>query len=263
MAQLTGFGYLPGNTFIHRLDARVKLPVLMFLGIVSLGAGGPTLFLMTGLVVLIAWVIRLRLRAFLVEIRWFLLLLLLVLAARSFSTPGTVWFEMMGLSVSREGLIQGGMICWRLFIIVLAGAEMVAATKPASIRAAVEWFFRPIPGIPEKRTATMISLVIRFIPLILDEARKTAEAQRSRCIEARKNPVIRLVRYVIPTLRRIFERADRLAVAMEARGYNEARPTPTLPFSTADQFVFFLFACLFLLFLLNEFFFGIFMKPIF
>ncbi len=251
MAELTGFGYRPGQSFIHRLDARVKLSTLMILSIVSLNAGLSALFTMTILTITAAVVIRLSVWSVLVEIRYFLVLLLLVLMARSFSTPGTVVWHFSVLSVTREGVCQGGMICWRLLIVILAGAEMVAATKPSCIRAAVEWFLRPVPGIPEKRTATMISLVVRFIPLIFDEARKTAEAQRSRCIEAKKNPVARLTRYVVPTMRRIFESADRLAVAMEARCYNEDRPTPISPLSASDRLFLVLVSGIFILLMLN------------
>jgi len=66
------------------------------------------------------------------------------------------------------------------------------------------------------------------VPVILNQANETAEAQRARCVENRKNPVYRLIRLGIPLIRRTFERADRLAVAMEARCYTENRTDPEL-----------------------------------
>ena len=72
----------------------------------------------------------------------------------------------------------------------------------------------------------MLSLLVRFVPMILDQARETMDAQRARCIECRKNPVFRLTALAVALLRRIFEDADRLIVAMEARCYNEERTGP-------------------------------------
>ena len=66
----------------------------------------------------------------------------------------------------------------------------------------------------------MISLLVRFMPLILNQVRDTADAQRSRGIENRKNPVYRMSKLSISVIRRIFENADNLAAAMEARCYS-------------------------------------------
>jgi energy-coupling factor transporter transmembrane protein EcfT len=59
--------------------------------------------------------------------------------------------------------------------------------------------------IPGKRIATMMSLTTRFVPVILNQANETAEAQRARGVENRKNPVYRLIRLGIPLIRRTFE----------------------------------------------------------
>jgi biotin transport system permease protein len=69
----------------------------------------------------------------------------------------------------------------------------------------------------------MIGLIMRFVPVILDQAKETSKAQRVRGVENRKNPVYRLIKLAIPLIRRTFESADKLAVAMEARCYSENR----------------------------------------
>ena len=74
----------------------------------------------------------------------------------------------------------------------------------------------------------MIGLIIRFLPYILDQAKATADAQRARGVENRKNPIYRLIKFVVPLVRRTFENADNLAVAMEARCYSENRTDPEL-----------------------------------
>ena len=79
-----------------------------------------------------------------------------------------------------------------------------------------------------------MSLIVRFIPVVLGQMRQTLDAQRSRGVENRKNPVYRLVTLAIPLFRRIFEDADRLAVAMESRCFDEHRTDPELNASRAD-----------------------------
>ncbi|RLB95512.1 MAG: hypothetical protein DRH50_04015 [Deltaproteobacteria bacterium] len=76
--------------------------------------------------------------------------------------------------------------------------------------------------------------MVRFLPVIIDQVKESADAQRARGVENRKNPVYRLGKLGIPIMRRTFERADKLAVAMEARCYSENRTDPVLSSSIMD-----------------------------
>jgi energy-coupling factor transporter transmembrane protein EcfT len=67
----------------------------------------------------------------------------------------------------------------------------------------------------------MIGLVVRFIPLVLDEAEETALAQKARCVENRRNPVSRLLSLGMSLMRRVFGRADDVTMALQARCYTE------------------------------------------
>ncbi len=73
-----------------------------------------------------------------------------------------------------------------------------------------------------------MGLILRFVPVIFDQAKETIEAQRARCVQNRKNPVYRLIKLGFPLMRRTFERADDLVAAMEARGFTENRTDPEL-----------------------------------
>ena len=92
----------------------------------------------------------------------------------------------------------------------------------------MQWYLKPVPLIPEKKVAVMMGLILRFVPVILDQARETANAQKARAVENRKNPVFRLIKFGLPLIRRTFERADDLILAMEARAYTEHRTDPQL-----------------------------------
>jgi energy-coupling factor transporter transmembrane protein EcfT len=116
----------------------------------------------------------------------------------------------------------------------MTGLSFVLTTRSSEIKAAVEWMLKPLPWVPAKRIAIMLSLIVRFIPVIFEQAEKTAEAQRARGVENRKNPVYRLKMFGIPLMRRVFERADKLALAMEARCYSENRTDSLLSSGISD-----------------------------
>jgi energy-coupling factor transporter transmembrane protein EcfT len=234
MAELTAFSFQPGTSLLHKLDVRFKLLFLILISLVSLGGGFTGLGILTGLVTALIIYSRLPLKSGFKEFRFFLIFLLLILLTRMLTTPGTALIEIKSIAMTRPGLMSGVLICWRLVIIALLGYLFVFTTSSSVIKAAVEWFLKPAAFIPGRRIATMMGLIVRFIPVILNQAKETAEAQRARCVEYRKNPLYRLVRLGVPLIRRTFEQADRLIVAMEARCYSENRTDPSLSATRID-----------------------------
>jgi len=199
-----------------------------------LKASLPALSLITVAVAVLFFHIRLPVKPIIRELRFFLVLLICIFCARALFTPGSPAADLKIAAVSRAGLYDGVLVCWRLVLIVMLGLLLVSTTRPSGIKAAVEWCLKPFPFIPEKRVATMMSLIIRFVPVILDQAKETADAQRARGVENRKNPVYRLKKLLIPLIRRTFETADKLATAMEARCYSENRTDPGLSSKRTD-----------------------------
>ena len=240
MAELTALSFQPGTSLLHKLDVRFKLLFVILISLVSLGGGFTGLGILTGLITALIIHCRLPLKSGFREFRFFLIFLALILLARMLTTPGTALIEINSITITRPGLMSGVLICWRLTIIALVGFLFVFATPSSEVKAAVEWFLKPAAFIPGKRIATMMGLIARFIPVILNQAKETAEAQRARCVEYRKNPLYRLVRLGLPLIRRTFEQADRLIVAMEARCYSENRTDPTLSTTRLDWITFYI-----------------------
>ena len=228
MAALTSIGFRSGTSLLHRLDVRFKLLFLILISFMSLSGDLLRLGLLSCLLMVLIVHCRLPLMSFLRGMQFFFMLLLLIMGARMITTPGDPIIEIKFFSITRQGTLSGVLICWRLTIIVLLGLAFVFSTRSFEIKAAVEWLLKPFAFVPAKRIATMMGLTTRFIPVILDQANETAEAQRARCVENRKNPVYRLIRLGIPLIRRTFQRADQLAVAMEARCFTEDRTDPDL-----------------------------------
>lgn len=205
----------------RRLDARLKLVLMTAVGAAAMTLSAPGLSALTGLLAAAAVYTRLPIAGLVRESRFFALLLVLVFAARALSTPGEVLFGASFVSFTRQGIYEGALICWRLILMVTAGIMFTAATPLADTKAAIEWFLTPVPGIPQKRIAVLIGLIVRFIPVILFKAGEISRAQHARCIANRKNPLYRLKTLSLPLLRIVFTDAQRLADAMTARGYSD------------------------------------------
>ena len=234
MAELNVLGFRAGSSVLHRLDVRFKLMFLVVISLSSLKAFVPSLSFLT-LVLIVALIhAGLPLKTVLKDLRYVFLLLLFVFIARSLSVSGSPIVEFKAVSVTREGLYEGAIVCWRLVVVIMTGLSFVLTTRSSEIKAAVEWMLKPFPWIPAKRIATMMSLIVRFIPVIFEQAKKTAEALGARGVENRKNPVYRLKMLGIPLMRRIFERADKLVLAMEARCYSENRTESQLTSGIRD-----------------------------
>ena len=232
---MTVFEFRSTDSFLHKRDVRLKLFCFALIAVTGLyaGYGGLCLLMMlpAGFLLRLGVPVKTMVR----ELRYFLLLLLFVFMARALSTPGDALISYKDISVTREGLAMGGMVCTRLFLTVILCMTLMLTTKISRIRDAVAWLFAPVPLIPEKRIATMIGLLVRFLPIVLRQANVISIAQRSRCIENRKHPIFRIRTFSIPFVRRVFNTADKLAIAMESRCYTEDRTSPGFSSDAGDR----------------------------
>ena len=234
MAELTTFSFIPGTSLVHQMDARFKIICLILLSLMSLNVNFWGLGILTLLLVIVLLHIRLPLKSGFKELRFFLILIFFVFVARTLTAGGPPLFNLKFITISGQGLYQGTFVCWRLAFIVLLGLAFVSTTRPAEIKAAIQWFLKPIPIISEQKVGTMLSLIMRFVPVIFDQVRETSEAQKARGVENRKNPLYRLIKIGIALIRRTFEKADNLATAMEARCFTEYRTDPELVYRLWD-----------------------------
>jgi energy-coupling factor transporter transmembrane protein EcfT len=229
MGELTTIGFTPGQSVFHRLDPRTKQALLMGLSMMSLLGGMVFLLSFTAAMTASLYVAGIRLSRLIAEMRYFLVFLFFVFGIRSV-TFADGWMPSISLDQAGASLV----VCWRLLLVVSMGVLLMATTRTADIRAALVWFLKPVPFVDERMAATMVGLVVRFLPVILLQAAEISDAQRARGIERRRNPVVRLMRFTIPLFRRVFLSADELAVAMQARCYNEHRTLRELAFTRHD-----------------------------
>ncbi len=125
MAELTVFGFRQGTSLLHRLDVRFKLIFLVLISLSSLNAQVAGLFLLTLILVVALINVRVSLRSILRDLRYASVLLMAIFVARALSTSGSAIVEFKIISISREGLYEGALVCWRLVIVIITGLAFV------------------------------------------------------------------------------------------------------------------------------------------
>ena len=236
MARVTAFCYKKGDSVLHQLDPRFKFFYMILLSIGTVSSSFVGLAVATVVILLALFSARINVLTVPRELKIFQYFLLFIFCSRALTTQGEELFSISVFAPTQEGVVQGIHFCWRLSLVVLISLGFIVSTSSSEIKAAVEFYFRKVPWIPEKRISTMLSLLIRFIPIIMRQVQETIDAQNARCVEVRKNPVYRLVKLIIPVLHRIFLSGDQLAIAMASRCYTEDRTGLALNASSYDWF---------------------------
>jgi len=225
--------YFPGNSSLHHWDARCEFFGLLMITATLLQSRIAWLVfdsaLLTGLLILS----RLPLRQFLRDFRIWAIFLFVLFLFQAFFTPGPRASALPWLPASQDGLCLGGLTCWRLGLILSFSILFTATTRPRELQHALIWLLRPVPFLPERRVALMVSLTLRFFAIILDQADEVRLAHKARLGDQNKNPFRRAKFLVLPLLRHSFSRAEEVTLALAVRGYHDDLPLqiPKLPIS--------------------------------
>ncbi len=225
------FRYVPGSSFLHRMDPRVKMPILVLTCAAAFAVLPAGLAPTAGFALLLWLLSGLGVSVIGGGVKGIGFLLLLIVAGLSLSTPGepflTPW-------TSVQGFEAGLLLSARMLLLILCGTLFVSTTLVAELQAAIAWYLSPFPFLRGKRVAITISLVIRLIPLVADEYAGLREAELSRCADNSRRPVRRIVRMAVPLLLRTLERGSELVTAMESRCFEEERSLRNLTARPAD-----------------------------
>lgn len=218
---------VPGTSPVHRLDARVKFVGAIVLMVVTLAARDVRimgfLLLWTAVISLIS---QIKIRVILRSVRPLLFVVIFATLLHLFTVEGHVLLQFGALKITREGLISGGLTALRLVLMVVnTSLFLTLTTTPLAIADALESLMSPLSYLrfPVHEFAMMMSIALRFVPTLLDEADKIMKAQSSRGADYDTGGPLRrirgLVSILVPLFVSSFRRADDLAVAMEARCY--------------------------------------------
>lgn len=220
--------YVPGTSGLHRLDPRLKLLTCFWYVILIFAVNSAWGYLFMALCLVGLMILsKVPIRFYWAGIRplvW--VILITVVVQLLFSSGGTTYWRWGILAVTAGGLSQAGVIFCRFILIITASTVLTVTTAPLQLARAIETLMRPLAKlrVPVNQIAMMISIALRFIPTIMDEVMTIMQAQRARGVNFAAGGLLtrakRLVPIMIPLFVSAFRRAEDLATAMEARGYD-------------------------------------------
>lgn len=219
--------YYPADSVIHKLDPRVKLfstllyiiSLFCFRGIASFAV--VTLFLFG-----VIRISKVPFKFMVKGLKAIMILMLITAAFNLFLSPGEPIFSVWVLTVTKEGVKNAALMAIRLTYLILGTSIMTLTTTPNQLTDGMEKSLMPFSkiGVPVHVIAMMMSIALRFIPILIDETDKIMKAQMARGADFESGNLIKKVKAMVPLLVPLFvsafRRADDLALAMEARCYN-------------------------------------------
>jgi energy-coupling factor transporter transmembrane protein EcfT len=224
MAQRIVLHYFPGNSLLHRWDARSKLLGLLMMTTTLLQSNIAWLILGSSILVGLLIISKLPLRQFFRDLRIWVIFLFILFIFQVFFSEGPRLQVLPWLPVSKSGVLLGGFTCWRLGLMLSYAILFTAITRPRELRDALIWFLKPVPFLPERRIGLMVSLTLHFFSIILDQAEEVRLAQKARQGDRIKNPFRKTKYLILPVLRRSLIRAEDITYALAARGYRDDIP---------------------------------------
>ena len=219
--------YYPANSILHKMDPRTKLVgTIAFLVSVFVFNSIPGYLVATIFLVTMIKMSKVPIKFMLKGMKAIFMILLFTVAFNIFLTPGEVLWRLGFLKITKEGLILAGKMAIRLTYLVIGSSVMTLTTTPNQLTDGLERLLRPLNKIhvPVHEIAMMMSIALRFIPILLEETDKIMKAQIARGADFENGNIIQKAKAMVPLLVPLFisafRRANDLAMAMESRCYH-------------------------------------------
>ena len=219
--------YYPVRSVIHKLDPRTKLAgtllfiITVFLFRSVLGYAVATLFL-AGIIIASKVPVKLIFKG----LKAIFMILMITMVFNILLTPGEVLWKFGIFQVTREGIALAVKMAVRLVYLVIGSSLMTLTTTPNQLTDGLEKSLRPLNKIhvPVHEIAMMMSIALRFIPILTEELEKIMKAQTARGIDFESGGLLKRVKSMVPIIVPLFvaaiRRANDLAMAMESRCYH-------------------------------------------
>lgn len=227
LSDITIGQYYPGNSLVHRIDARMKIILIILLmasvflckSFISLGV---CLFV-TVFIVLIS---RISVKSILKGLKPILIIVIITSLLNLFYGSGEPIFRLGFIKITENGIINAVFMSFRVILLVINGLMLTYTTTPTSLTDAIEALLKPLHTLFKldiHSLAMTMTIALRFIPTLIEEVDKIMCAQKSRGADMESGNLIKRVKAVVPVLIPLFvssfRRANDLAYAMECRCY--------------------------------------------
>ncbi|MCB2290267.1 energy-coupling factor transporter transmembrane protein EcfT [Clostridium sp. CS001] len=219
--------YIPGESFVHKLDPRLKILIslLFIIDLFLVNNFNGYLFVLIFIVVTIL-IAKLPFKYVYKGLKPIFAIVLITAVLNIFMTNGEhLVFQIGFIKVYREGLITAAFMIVRLVFLIIGTSVLTLTTSPIELTDGIENLLNPFKriGIPAHELAMMMTIALRFIPTLMDETDKIMKAQMARGADFESGNLVKRAKSLIPILVPLFissfRRADELAMAMESRCY--------------------------------------------
>ena len=218
--------YFPGNSFLHKMDARMKMVLIFLLMVsvficrnyISLGLA----FLITALLVAIS---KIKPKVIIKGIKPILFILLFTTLINLFYSTGEPIAQFWIFKITLRGLNNALFMGLRIILLVVIGLMLTYTTTPTALTDAMESLLKPLRAfkVDTHSFAMVMTIALRFIPILIEEVDKIISAQKSRGADMESGGLIKRTKAIVPVLIPLFvssfRRANELADAMECRCY--------------------------------------------
>jgi len=218
--------YYPAESVIHKLDPRVKI-MGTFLFIISVFLYKNIFGIALATICLASYIgiSKIPLKYMVKGLKPILIIMVITAVFNLFLTPGEVLWKIWIIKVTKEGIINTGFMILRLTYLVIGTSLMTLTTTPNRLTDGLEKLLRGLRliKVPVHEVAMMMSIALRFIPILVEETDKIMKAQMARGADFESGNLLKRAKNMIPLLVPLFisswKRAMDLAMAMEARCY--------------------------------------------
>lgn len=221
--------FFPGDSFIHRLDPRLKIILTIVFAVLMFVAKNFLAFaVLAAFLSVIIYVSKIPVSIVLKSIKPLTFIIVFTAFFNIFYGKGAPVFESISwLSwFTWGGLRNAAFMVIRIVLLIIGTSFMTYTTSPVMLTDAVERLISPLKkiNVPVHELAMMMTIAMRFIPTLIDETEKIMNAQKARGADFETGNIVRrakaLIPILIPLIVSAFRRADELADAMECRCYN-------------------------------------------
>lgn len=218
--------YYPTGSVIHRLDPRVKLFGTILYIVTLFIAKNPVVYMLAAAFLFTCvGISRVPIKFIMRGLKSIIIIMAISLIFNLFMTEGHVLVRFWKFKITYEGIIQAIYMGLRLILLIMGSSVMTLTTTPNDLTDGMEKGLRflKVIKIPVHEVAMMMSIALRFIPILMDETDKIMKAQSARGADFESGNFFKRVKSLVPILVPLFvsaiRRAYDLATAMEARCY--------------------------------------------
>ncbi len=239
--------YYPANSFVHKCDPRAKiLFLIVYIVAIFISKNFYALGACAAVFAVIALFSGVPFNSLLRSVKAILFLLIFMTVLNLFFYSGeTILWQWKFIKITKEAVYYTVFLAVRLFLLVLGSSLLTLTTTPVSLADGIESLLSPLKLVrfPVHELALIMSIALRFIPILTDETGRIMNAQKARGADFESGSLIKRVKAIVPILIPLlisaFRRADELGDAMDARCYSGSKVRTKykkLTFSWRDVF---------------------------